>query len=501
MGFAGETASGAVPVGRDPARPLRRRLRPRPPGGHAGGRGRQQGQRPQRPPARAESVPGARAAVRAAPPRGAHPRGRQPRAQARRARRRPPPRPAARRPRRAPGALEPADAGADRAGVRDRQPRRERVHPPACATRACRYRARYAEGGTDVVVGYSVRLPGAERRSAAERVVRRRSARARPHAPGAAARLGPRRARRGGARSREWSVDRRRRGRGRRPSARPSSSSAALMWHRCTMELERVRQQLRAAGTDPAAIAHAAREGAGVLAAWSLALEGEQPGRARPRRPRSSRAPPSCPPTRRRRRKPLSRASGLALFMLAAGKPDSAGRLADRRARDRAARLRARSRAPRPRRARPRPADRDRARRRARADRGGARARAAAHRRGTSTPKRRPPSAPASRCRRRPGIPDAKARGRPRTSSGCSARCSGGGAGGGNDWGWQASITRRGWSNALVSSSRPPASTCAWLTAPAMSCSITASASAPGSQRRLRLTRSSAATQRTHSVE
>jgi hypothetical protein len=40
------------------------------------------------------------------------------------------------------------------------------------------------------------------------------------------------------------------------------------MWHRCTTELERVRQQLRAAGTDPAAIVHAAREGAGVLAAW-----------------------------------------------------------------------------------------------------------------------------------------------------------------------------------------------------------------------------------------
>ena len=36
----------------------------------------------------------------------------------------------------------------------------------------------------------------------------------------------------------------------------------------------------------------------------------------------------------------------------------------------------------------------------------------------TSTPRRRPPSAPASRCRHRPGIPDARGRGRPRTSSG-----------------------------------------------------------------------------------
>ena len=89
------------------------------------------------------------------------------------------------------------------------------------------------------------------------------------------------------------------------------------------MELERVRQQLRAAGSDPAAIAHAAREGAGVLAAWSLALEGEQPGalaRAARQLARSAELPAHTPVPP----KPLSRASGLALFMLAAGKPDSA---------------------------------------------------------------------------------------------------------------------------------------------------------------------------------
>ena len=97
----------------------------------------------------------------------------------------------------------------------------------------------------------------------------------------------------------------------------------ALMWHRCTTELERVRQQLRAAGSDSAAIAHAAREGAGVLAAWSIALEGEQPGalaRAARQLARSAELPAHTPVPP----KPLSRASGLALFMLAAGKPDSA---------------------------------------------------------------------------------------------------------------------------------------------------------------------------------
>ncbi|MGH2868017.1 MAG: relaxase/mobilization nuclease domain-containing protein, partial [Solirubrobacteraceae bacterium] len=96
-----------------------------------------------------------------------------------------------------------------------------------------------------------------------------------------------------------------------------------LLWHRCTTEIERVRLQLRAAGTDPAACAHAAREGAAVLAAWSIELEGDQPGplaRASRQLARSAELPAYTPAPRR----PLSRASGLALFMLAAGQPDSA---------------------------------------------------------------------------------------------------------------------------------------------------------------------------------
>lgn len=94
------------------------------------------------------------------------------------------------------------------------------------------------------------------------------------------------------------------------------------MRHRSTMELERVRQQLRAAGSDPAAIAHAAREGAGVLAAWPLALERDHlAGLARAPRQlaRSAELPARTPMPPR----PLSRASGLALFMLAAGEPDT----------------------------------------------------------------------------------------------------------------------------------------------------------------------------------
>jgi hypothetical protein len=68
---------------------------------------------------------------------------------------------------------------------------------------------------------------------------------------------------------------------------------------------------------------HAAREGAAVLAAWSIDLEGEEPERlARASRHLARSAePPAYTPAPPR---PLSRVSGLALFMLAAGRPDSA---------------------------------------------------------------------------------------------------------------------------------------------------------------------------------
>jgi hypothetical protein len=183
-----------------------------------------------------------------------------------------------------------------------------------------RCRPRLAEGGTDEVVGYSVRLPGAgegSRRTiwyGGGRLARDLTLPALRRSWGqsedAQQRAAP-----------EWKS---------KAPAKPRSTAErqaeleqrALAWHRCTMELEHVRRQLRATGGDPAAIAHAAREGAGVLAAWSIALEGEQPGSlARAARqlarsaelPAHTPIPPEAP----------SRASGLALFMLAAGKPDS----------------------------------------------------------------------------------------------------------------------------------------------------------------------------------
>ena len=181
-------------------------------------------------------------------------------------------------------------------------------------------RPRYAEGGTSEVVGYSVRLPDLG------------------HGPDESVWYG------GGRLARDMTLPALRRGwrqnaaaqrkavgdwgsltsRSRSPVERKAElEQRGLMWHRCTMELEHVRQQLRAAGTDLAATAHAAREGAGVLAAWSIALEGDQPGplaRAARQLARSAELPAyTTVPAR-----PLSHASGLALFMLAAGKPDNA---------------------------------------------------------------------------------------------------------------------------------------------------------------------------------
>ena len=86
-----------------------------------------------------------------------------------------------------------------------------------------------------------------------------------------------------------------------------------LVWHRCTSEIERVRLQLRRAGSDRAACGQAAREGAAVLAAWSLELERDQPGalaRASRQLARSAELPAPTPASRR----PVSRASGLGLI-------------------------------------------------------------------------------------------------------------------------------------------------------------------------------------------
>ena len=184
-----------------------------------------------------------------------------------------------------------------------------------------RLRPRYAEGGRDDVVGYSVRLPGTDKGS--RRTVWYGGGRLARDLTLPALRRGWRQDDAAQRRAvTEWESSTSTAPRS--PAERQAElEQRGLMWHRCTTELERIRQQLRAAGGDPGAIAHAAREGAGVLAAWSIALEGEEPGalaRAARQIARSAELPArtAVPP------KQLSRASGLALFMLAAGNPGTA---------------------------------------------------------------------------------------------------------------------------------------------------------------------------------
>ena len=74
---------------------------------------------------------------------------------------------------------------------------------------------------------------------------------------------------------------------------------------------------------DPAGVARVARDGAGILAAWSVALEGDSPGalaRASRQLARSAelRAHRRLPPSR-----PRPRSSTLALYLLAGARPDS----------------------------------------------------------------------------------------------------------------------------------------------------------------------------------
>ena len=158
MWFAGETSVGAVPLGGDPPRPVHRRICPRARGGDAGGRGREQGQHPQRPPPGATSLPGARAALRAPVAGSAK----------------------ARVGKRAPKHGEIAADRQRRRGVGERGEHQERstrrrlervVRACAGASRdesefvarlreqGLQVRPRYAEGGTSRVTGYSVRLP------------------------------------------------------------------------------------------------------------------------------------------------------------------------------------------------------------------------------------------------------------------------------------------------------------------------------------------------------
>jgi hypothetical protein len=184
-----------------------------------------------------------------------------------------------------------------------------------------RVRPRYAEGERTVVVGYSVRLPG----------------------PGS----GPRRDIwfGGGRLARDLTL----------PSLRASWQQSdaeqqmavkqwstwttspmrtqdqrhaelehrAVSWQQCVDEIDRLRRQLRSVDNDPAGAARVARDGAGILAAWSLVLEGDHPA-ALARASRSlARSAELRAHRRRSPRRPRPHSSTLALYLLAGARPDS----------------------------------------------------------------------------------------------------------------------------------------------------------------------------------
>ena len=63
-----------------------------------------------------------------------------------------------------------------------------------------------------------------------------------------------------------------------RDERRAELEHRAVRWHQCVSDVDRLRRQLRRVDGDPAGTARVARDAAGILAAWSVALEADEPG-------------------------------------------------------------------------------------------------------------------------------------------------------------------------------------------------------------------------------
>jgi hypothetical protein len=183
-------------------------------------------------------------------------------------------------------------------------------------------RPRYGTGGRREVVGYTVRLPGPK--DGAERTIEYGGGRlARDLTLPALRQQWQQSSEDQQAAVGEW---------GTWTASRPRTSeergsehdAQAPSWQHCVAEIDRLRRQLRGVDGDPAGAARVAAEGAGMLAAWSLAVEGEKPGplaQAARHLGRSAERPAHrrTPPARRRPRSSL-----LAAYLLAGAQPDSA---------------------------------------------------------------------------------------------------------------------------------------------------------------------------------
>ena len=184
-----------------------------------------------------------------------------------------------------------------------------------------RVRPRYAEGGRSAVVGYSVSLPGPA--TGSRRAVWFGGGRLARDLTLPSLRAGWQQSDAGQADAvKQWSTWTSSRART-RDERHAELEDRAVRWQRCVHEIDRLRRQLRGADNDAAGVARVARDGAGILAAWSVALESDQPGalaRASRQLARSAelRAHHRLPPTR-----PRPRSSTLAVFLLAGARADN----------------------------------------------------------------------------------------------------------------------------------------------------------------------------------
>ena len=97
----------------------------------------------------------------------------------------------------------------------------------------------------------------------------------------------------------------------------------AVRWHQCVNDVDRLRRQLRHADRDPAETARVAHDAAGILAAWSVALEGDTPGSLAHAARQLARSAQLRACHRAHPPRPRPRSSTLALYLLAGARPDS----------------------------------------------------------------------------------------------------------------------------------------------------------------------------------
>ena len=96
----------------------------------------------------------------------------------------------------------------------------------------------------------------------------------------------------------------------------------AVRWHQCVNDVDRLRRQLRHADRDPAETARVAHDAAGILAAWSVALEGDRPGSLARASRQLARSAELRAAHRAQLPRPRPRRSTLALYLLAGARPD-----------------------------------------------------------------------------------------------------------------------------------------------------------------------------------